>query len=92
MSPGSPVHVAGDPSVAARRGRVSRRGRRAARNRDRAAARRDVATGVPGDGPGAVARRRRCHVEATGPRRAPERGFAVVLLSHHTASSRPRTP
>ena len=45
--------------------RVSHRGRRAARNRDRAAARRDVATGAPGDGPHAVARRRRCRVEAT---------------------------
>ena len=62
---GPPVHVADDPSVAARRGRVSRRGRRAGRNRDRAAARRDVATGAPGDGPRAVARRRRCRVEAT---------------------------
>ena len=41
------------------------------------------------DGPGAVARRRRCHVEATGPRGAPERGFAVVLLSGHAVSSRP---
>ena len=60
-----PLHVADDPSVAARRGRVSRRGRRAGRNRDRAAARRDVGTDAPGDAPRAVARRRRCRVEAT---------------------------
>ena len=58
-------NMADDPSVAACRGHVSRRGRRAGRNRDRAAARRDVGTGAPGDGPRAVARRRRCRVEAT---------------------------